>query len=138
MAVTSLEKLKELSKGQEVEIIGWDQEPFVCRLKRPSLLGMVANGEIPNPLLTSAYILFHGQSSTKDVVSMKDRKEILTLIAKTAMVEPTYQELVEIGLELTDSQLAEIYNFTQVGVESLVTFRTKQEDIKNSKNKRKV
>lgn len=134
MAITSLEKLKELSKGQEVEIIGWDQDPFVCRLKRPSLLGMVANGEIPNPLLNAAYILFHGQSSPKDVVSMKDKKDIFTLIAKTAMVEPSYEQLEEIGLELTDLQLMEIYNFTQRGVESLITFRAKQEGIKNTKN----
>ncbi len=134
MAVTSLEKLKELSQGQEVEIIGWDQEPFICKLKRPSLLGMVANGDIPNPLLNAAYILFHGASSPKDVVSMKDKNEIFTHIAKAAMVEPTYEQLQKIGLELTDLQLVEIYNFTQRGVESLITFRQKQEDTKNTKN----
>ena len=34
MAVTSLENLKKLSEGQEVELPGWDDEPFICKLKR--------------------------------------------------------------------------------------------------------
>lgn len=135
MSVTSLENLKKLSEGQEVEIVGWDKEPFVCKLKRPSLLGMVASGEIDNPLLNAAYILFHGATSNKDVVSMKDKNEIFTRVAKSAMVEPTYEQLQEIGLDITDMQLVDIYNFTQNGIEALISFRTKQQNIKNSRNK---
>ena len=46
--------LKKIAEGQEVELIGWGEEPFVCKLKRPSMLGLVANGDIPNPLLNAA------------------------------------------------------------------------------------
>lgn len=134
MAVTSLEDLKEIAKGQEVELLGWGEEPFVCKLKRPSMLGLVANGEIPNPLLNAAYILFNGAKTTKDVINMKEQKELLTIMAKAAMVEPTYTDLEEIGLELTDTQLLEIYNYTQIGVKSLTSFRTKQQDSKNTEN----
>lgn len=138
MAVTSIEDLKKIAEGQEVELIGWGDEPFVCKLKRPSMLGLVANGDIPNPLLNAAYILFNGVKTTKDVINMKEQKELLTIMAKAAMVEPTYDDLEKIGLELTDAQLLEIYNYTQIGIKALTSFRTKQKNIKNTKNKPKV
>ena len=134
MAVTSLENLKKLSEGQEVELPGWDEEPFICKLKRPSLLGLVEGGQIPNPLLNAAYILFNGAKTQKDVLNLKDQKEILDIVARAAMVEPTYQQLKDIGLELTDLQLLDIYNFTQLGVRSLISFRTKQGNIKDYKD----
>ena len=135
MAVTSIEKLKKLSQGQEVELQGWDEEPFVCVLKRPSLLGLVENGDIPNPLLHAAYILFNGSNNPKDQVNLKEANDLYRIIAKAAMVSPTYEQLEEIGPELTDMQLLEIYRFTQLGVKSLISFRTKQEDTKNTKRK---
>lgn len=135
MAVTSIEKLKKLSQGQEVELQGWDEEPFVCVLKRPSLLGLVENGDIPNPLLHAAYILFNGSNNPKDQVNLKEMNDLYRIIAKAAMVNPTYDQVVEAGLELTDMQLLEIYRFTQLGVKSLISFRTKQEDTKNTKRK---
>ena len=135
MAVTSLENLKKLSEGQEVELPGWDEEPFICKLKRPSLLGLVEGGQIPNPLLNAAYILFNGAKTQKDVLNLKEQKEILDIVARAAMVEPTYQQLKDIGLELTDLQLLDIYNFTQLGVRSLISFRTKQGNIKDYKDK---
>ena len=135
MAVTSLENLKKLSEGQEVELPGWDDEPFICKLKRPSLLGLVEGGQIPNPLLNAAYILFNGAKTQKNVLNLKDQKEILDIVARAAMVEPTYQQLKDIGLELTDLQLLDIYNFTQLGVRSLISFRTKQGNIKDYKDK---
>lgn len=138
MAVTSLENLKKLSEGQEVELPGWDDEPFICKLKRPSLLGLVEGGQIPNPLLNAAYILFNGAKTQKDVLNLKEQKEILDIVARAAMVEPTYQQLKDIGLELTDLQLLDIYNFTQLGVRSLISFRTKQGNIKDYKDKREI
>ena len=42
------------------------------------MLGLVANGDIPNPLLNAAYILFNGAKSTEDVINMKEQKELLT------------------------------------------------------------
>ena len=135
MAVTSIEKLKKIAQGQEVELQGWDEEPFVCVLKRPSLLGLVENGDIPNPLLHAAYILFNGSNNPKDQVNLKEVNDLYRIIAKAAMVNPTYEQLEEIGLELTDMQLLEIYRFTQLGVKSLISFRTKQEDTKNTKRK---
>ena len=135
MAVTSIEKLKQLSQGQEVGLQGWDEEPFVCILKRPSLLGLVENGDIPNPLLHAAYILFNGSNDPKDQINLKEANDLYRIIAKAAMVNPTYQDVIDAGLELTDMQLLEIYRFTQLGVKSLISFRSKQENTKNTKHK---
>ena len=135
MAVTSIEKLKKIAQGQEVELQGWDEEPFVCVLKRPSLLGLVENGDIPNPLLHAAYILFNGSNNPKDQVNLKEANDLYRIIAKAAMVSPTYEQLEEIGLELTDMQLLEIFSFTQIGLQGLISFRAKQEDTKNTKRK---
>ena len=135
MAVTSIEKLKQLSQGQEVELQGWDEEPFVCILKRASLLGLVENGDIPNPLLHAAYILFNGSNDPKDQINLKEANDLYRIIAKAAMVNPTYQDVIDAGLELTDMQLLEIYRFTQLGVKSLISFRPKQENTKNTKRK---
>ena len=98
-------------------------------------MGLVEGGQIPNPLLNAAYILFNGAKTQKDVLNLKDQKEILDIVARAAMVEPTYQQLKDIGLELTDLQLLDIYNFTQLGVRSLISFRTKQGNIKDYKDK---
>lgn len=138
MNVTSIEQLKNIAKGQVVEILGWGEEPFICRLKRPSLLGLVASGKVPNPLLNAAYILFNGPQTGKDVISLNEKHELLTIIAKESLVEPTYDQLQEIGLELTDTQLTQIWNYSQVGVNALVSFRKKQQDNENNKNKPKV
>lgn len=138
MNVTSIEQLKNIAKGQVVEILGWGKEPFICRLKRPSLLGLVASGKVPNPLLNAAYILFNGPQTGKDVISLNEKHELLTIIAKESLVEPTYDQLQEIGLELTDTQLTEIWNYSQVGINALVSFRKKQQDNENNKNKPKV
>lgn len=135
MEVTSLEKLKEISKGEVVSLIGFNEEKFNARLKRPSLLNMVSNSKIPNELLTAAHIVFFGAKTPKDIVSMKDSNELYRIVAKESLVEPTYEELEEIGLELTDEQLIEIFQYTQVGVRALKSFRDEQERIKNIKNK---
>ena len=135
MAVTSLDELKKLGQGKEVELIGWDSNPFVCRLKRPSLLSLVSNNKIPNTLLNAAYILFNGAKTQKDVVNLKEQHEIFSAMAEAAMVEPTYAQVKEAGLELTDIQLMEIWNFAQIGEQALASFRAKQQNSENSKNK---
>ena len=57
--VTSIEELKQYSNGTLVELPCFAEgQPFVARLKRPSLLGMVKQGKIPNTLLVRADELF--------------------------------------------------------------------------------
>lgn len=47
--VTSLEYIKKIAEGSEIEIIGWEDDvKFVCKLKRVSMLNLVSSGAIPN------------------------------------------------------------------------------------------
>lgn len=136
MEITNIEKLKKIAQGEIVELPGFaHEEPFMARLKRPSLLNLAGHGQIPNDLLNAVHIVFFGAKTSKDVVSMKELNAIYELVAKAAMVEPSYSELTEIGLELTDEQLLEIFNYTQRGVEVLKSFRAKQQHSKDNQSK---
>lgn len=132
--VTKLEDLKKIADGIEIELPGWDEKPLVCKAKRPSFMKLMAGGEIPNELLNEAYILFNG-ATKNEKVNVKDQYRVMKIVAEATLVEPSVKEIEEIGLELTDRQLTEIYNFAAAGVKMLSSFRKKQEDIKGAKDK---
>ncbi|MCD2492731.1 esterase [Lacrimispora sp. NSJ-141] len=127
--VSKLEELKKYAGGSEVELPGFvSDEPFVVKLKRPSLLEMAESGTISNPLLGTAAELFR-DGVTKPINSgekFKDMAQVLHCIAEAALVEPSYQELKEAGIQLTDFQLLHIYDYVQTGVNALKLFREKQ------------
>lgn len=136
MEITNIEKLKKIAQGEIIELPGFTHdEPFIARLKRPSLLNLVGYGQIPNDLLNAVHIVFFGAKTSKDVVSMKELNSIYELVAKAAMVEPSYDELSKIGLKLTDEQLMDIFNYTQRGVEALKSFRAKQQRSESNQSK---
>lgn len=135
MKVTSIDELKAMAKGEIVELKGFGTETFVARLRRPSLLNMVTNSKIPNTLLSASHTVFFGAKTSKDVVSMDESNQLYRIVAKEALVEPTLEQIEEAGLELTDEQLIEIFQYTQVGVRALESFHKKQKDIKNTENK---
>lgn len=127
--VTSIETLKQYTQGTVVPLTGFDGDPdnpFVVRLKRPSMLALAKSGKIPNALLSTATDLFANGSNAvdeDDETMMSRMFDMCVLMAKASMVEPTYEQLEEIGLELTDEQFIEIFNFTQKGVKALTGFR---------------
>lgn len=127
--VTSIETLRQYTQGTVVPLTGFDGDPdnpFVARLKRPSMLALAKSGKIPNALLSTASDLFangSGAVDEDDTTMMSRMFDMCVLMAKASMVEPTYEQLEEIGLQLTDEQLIEIFNFTQKGVKALSGFR---------------
>lgn len=128
--VISIEKLKEYSKGELVELPGFiDSEPFVVRLKKPSILNMAKTGKIPNELLVDANNLFSGGVSkvaTSNIMKpemLNNLYELLDVICKECFVQPTYDEIKEAGLELTDEQYMAVFSYTQNGVKALKNFR---------------
>lgn len=126
MAVTPISELREYAEGMEIELPGFvEEKPFIARLRRPSLLLLAQEGTIPNPLLSAASELFrNGKSSEK--AGLKDMGELFRVIARAALISPTYEELEEAGLRLTDNQLLYIYSYSQTGVDALRRFREKQ------------
>lgn len=125
MAFLSGEKLTELAQGTEIELPGFAAEETISvRLRRPSLMLLAAEGKIPNTLLASVEDLF--EKGDKNTVSFKERAEIFRIVAIASLVSPSWEELQNAGVNLTDLQLLYIYNFSQTGVDTLRRFREKQ------------
>ena len=126
VTVTTIYDLQEYSRGQIVKLPDFAEgQPFVARMRRPSLLVMAKKGKIPNKLLATATDLFNGGNSrnaNNDSI-LSDTYDVCEAIAEAALVEPTMAEIKEAGLELSDNQLIAIFNYAQRGVEALDNFR---------------
>lgn len=134
MKVTSIEQLREYAKGAIIELPPFSSgQPFVCRLKRPSLPEIAINGTIPNELLNIAYELFEGVENAEEADKGKSTEQkmretvavidVFKVVAKSAMTEPKYEQLEELGIELTADQLYAIYSYVNRGIEDLKSFR---------------
>lgn len=125
--VTSLEQLKQYANGNIVRLPDFAEgQPFIAKLKRPSILGMAKQGKIPNSLLVKTNELFvqSGSLDTEENSMMKEIYDVIDLIASETFVEPTYDEIKSTGIELTDEQMMFIFNYSQQGVKALESFRT--------------
>ena len=126
--ITSIEELKDYSNGSIVELPAFGEgQPFVARLKRPSMLVLVKSGKIPNTLLTHANKMFEqgisGSFNAADDKAMEDMFGVLDAICEASFVQPTYKQLTEAGIELTDEQLMFVFGYAQNGVKQLESFR---------------
>lgn len=131
LQITSIEQLKNYNAGQVVELPAFgDGQPFVARLRRPSMMSLAKKGQIPNELLNSANSLFEQgpqglmQKGRFDEETMTKLFDIIDVICEASFVEPTYRQLKEAGIELTDDQYMFIFNYTQNGVHALDSFRS--------------
>lgn len=129
--ITSLADLKKYSKGVVVEFPPFGEgQPFVARIKRPSLMKLAVEGKIPNELLTKANELFASDGSginPRESNMMQNIKAVIDIIAEASFIEPTYSEIKE-NVELTDDQMMFLFNYTQQGVKALSDFRTNEKD----------
>ncbi|MCR5564407.1 MAG: esterase [Gammaproteobacteria bacterium] len=130
LQITSIDQLKNYKSGQIVELPPFgDGQPFVARLRRPSMMSLAKRGKIPNELLNSANSLFERgpqglmQKGKFDDETMTKLFDIIDVICEASFVEPLYKDLKDIGIELTDDQYMFIFNYTQNGVQALDSFR---------------
>lgn len=132
MDVTKISDLKKYAEGAVVELPPFGPgQPFVAKIKRPSLMTMAKNGEIPNALLTTAESMFSGKTSMADAVNGENLKNMVSMcecMAEACFVSPTWDEIKAAGIELTDDQYIFIFNYTQGGVQALIPFREERED----------
>lgn len=127
MSVTTLAEFTEKGNGVEIGVPGFvSGETITMKIKRPSLMEMAVHGKIPNTLMATAASLFKSGTSEcidklkdDDGKAFADFSEAVHCVVKAALVEPTYDELKERGIELTDVQLLYIYNYIQDGVDKL-------------------
>lgn len=129
--VTSIDQLKLMSGGEIVKLPPFIQgQDFYAKLRRPSMLKLVQSGQVPNSLLRTANMLFSGgvdKELDRDDEFMKDMFDLIDVLAGAVFVEPSWTELKNAGIELTDEQYMFIFNYTQEGVKALEPFRENEE-----------
>lgn len=132
LKVTSISELKEQASGEIVELPGFiDGGDFVVKMRRPSLLAMVKKGKIPNALLSEATELFtngtasmaKGKNSDNQLEQMMD---VVEIICESSLIEPSWKEIQENGIELTDEQLMAIFAYSQRGIAAVKQFRNQR------------
>lgn len=126
LQVTPLSTLKEYAKGEIVEFPPFAEGlPFVARLKRPSMMVLMKTGKIPNQLMATANSLFSGDTSDAEINEefYKEVLDIIEVIAEASFIEPSWAELKEANIELTDEQYTFLFNYTQKGIKALEPFR---------------
>lgn len=124
--VTTINDLKQYSQGQLVQLPSFAEgQPFYARIRRPSLLSLARSGKIPNSLLTTANSLFlEGGVDSNDENAMKDIFSVIDVLCEACFIEPSYQEIKDAGIELTDDQYMFVFTYSQKGVKALETFRS--------------
>lgn len=127
MNITSLADLQSYAKGTVVRFPDFAEgQPFVARVRRPSMLVLAKQGKIPNSLLTAAGELFSKGGAGMDADNenmLSDVYDICKIICSASLVEPTMADIERAGIELSDEQLMAIFNYSQNGVKALESFR---------------
>lgn len=127
LSVTSLNDLQKYSEGTVVRLPDFAEgQPFVAKLRRPSMLVLAKSGKIPNALLSTANELFMKGSSGLDVDDpnmMGNFYDTCKVICEAALVEPTMADIEAAGLELSDNQIMAIFSYSQAGIKALEPFR---------------
>lgn len=128
--ISTIQELLEVSKGEVVELPPFREgTTFVVRMKRPSMMNLVKTGKIPNSLVKSASKLFNGKGvDDRSNTAMSQAFEVFEALCEAALVEPTYVDIKEAGIELTDEQMMAIFNYTQRGLQALEPFRRVTKD----------
>lgn len=127
LKVTTVSDLHIYGQGKVVRLPDFAEgQPFIARVRRPSMLVLAKQGKIPNALMGSANELFAKGGSGMDTDNMNmlsDIYDVCEVIAEAALMEPTYGEIKNAGVELSDDQLMAIFGYTQNGIEALKSFR---------------
>lgn len=125
--VTNIMDLQNYAQGTIVRLPDFaENQPFVARLRRPSLLVMAKSGKIPNTLLNTANDMFTGNvgNNKKDSqYTLADIYDVCKIVCEASLISPTLQEIESAGLNLSDEQIMAIFNYAQSGVKALDSFR---------------
>lgn len=127
MNITTVSDLQSYAQGAVVRFPDFgDGQPFVARVRRPSMLVLAKQGKIPNSLLSAAGELFSkgGDGLDSDNENMlSDMYNIMDIIATASLIQPTMEEIKGAGIELSDDQLMAIFSYSQTGIKALESFR---------------
>lgn len=126
-----IEQLREMA-NPIIHIPNFDNTGTIpVKVKRPSLMGMAQQGQIPNHLMgiASAMVAGGGKQIRMDEPDDEDKikmaADTMDLYCMACLVEPTYEEFKDI---MTDEQKLEIFEWAMGKVKNLNTFRDEKED----------
>ena len=116
--------------SKEIDIPGFfdGDEPIKIKVKKPSMMAMMAQGKIPNTLMDAATQLT-GENKNKNIKpedinlnddSLQEIGKLMELYCIACMVEPLYDDIKDI---MTDEQITKIFEFATGGGEKLKSFR---------------
>lgn len=127
MNITSITDLQGYASGTVVRFPDFAEgQPFVARVRRPSMLVLAKQGKIPNGLLSVAGQLFAKGGSGLDADDNKmlaQMYDICKVVCEATLIQPTMAEIEGAGMELSDDQIMAIFNYTQTGIKALESFR---------------
>ncbi len=127
LQITTVSDLHAYGQGKVVRFPDFAEgQPFVARVRRPSMLVLAKQGKIPNVLLNSANELFTKGGGGMDADNPKmlaDIYDVCEVIAEAALMQPTYAEIKQAGIELSDNQMMALFSYTQSGIKALESFR---------------
>ena len=123
--ILNIEELKKMAHTI-IPIPNFDNTGTIkVRVQRPNLMGMAAQGKIPNHLMDIVVTRLTGKSTTnkkelspKELIENIDKTMELYCIA--CLIEPSYEEFKSI---ITDDQKAAIFNWGLGEVKVLDSFR---------------
>lgn len=103
-------------------------ETINVRVRRMSLLRLISEGVLPNPLLPIVYKVISSEgrwNPAKDATpeEFKEFTQVVEAVCHAILVEPSYDE---IGDMLTDDQRMALFAFSQTGITNLKPFRRQQ------------
>jgi len=130
LKITTPDELKTFADGEIVELPPFiSGQKLVVRMRRPSMMVLMKSGKIPNALLSTANSIFAENANKDSTLNnpefFKEMLEIMDIIAEASLLEPTFKDFKDAGLELTDEQYMAIFNYTQRGVRALEPFCSK-------------
>lgn len=130
--VTTIDQLKVMAGGEIVKMPPFiEGQDFYAKLRRPSMLKLVQSGKIPNSLLRTANMMFSGEVEgelDRDDEFMKDMFDLIDVLADSVFVEPSWSDMKQAGIELTDEQYMFIFNYTQKGIQAVEPFSEDKKD----------
>lgn len=136
--VTNLEQLRKIRTTEEVELPPFvDGTPFTAELKKVSLIDMVKRGKVPNPILSSMMTVTDKDTKPKAKGESKNEHNVATAmnentaetftfmqdVAEECLVNPSYKDIAENGVSLTDAQIMSIFSYAMSGTVTLSSFR---------------
>lgn len=134
--ILSIEELRERAT-QIIEIPDFEGEGTInVRVQKPQLMKLAGQGKIPNHLMTVAVSMIN-EEPVKNAKKMNDKdkmriaKETMELICLACLVEPTYEEFIDI---MTDDQKGMVFAWGTNQVSELDNFRNDSTDGENDKN----